>query len=54
VFLAGFRSNALELIKSFDVFVMSSVTEGLGTSIIDAMAAAKCVVATEAGGFPRS
>lgn len=52
VFLAGFRSNALELIKSFDVFVMSSVTEGLGTSIIDAMAAARCVVATEAGGIP--
>ena len=52
VFLAGFRSNALELIKSFDVFVMSSVTEGLCTSIIDAMAAAKCVVATEAGGIP--
>ena len=52
VFLAGFRSNALELIKSFDVFVMSSVTEGLGTSIIDAMAAAKCVVATKAGGIP--
>jgi glycosyltransferase involved in cell wall biosynthesis len=52
VFLAGFRSNAQELIKSFDVFVMSSLTEGLCTSIIDAMAAAKCVVATEAGGIP--
>ncbi len=52
VFLAGFRSNALELIKSFDVFVMSSVTEGLCTSIVDAMAASKCVVATEAGGIP--
>jgi glycosyltransferase involved in cell wall biosynthesis len=52
VFLAGFRSNALELIKSFDVFVMSSITEGLCTSIVDAMAASKCVVATEAGGIP--
>jgi L-malate glycosyltransferase len=52
VFLAGFRGNALELIKSFDVFVMSSVTEGLCTSLVDAMAASKPTVATTAGGIP--
>jgi glycosyltransferase involved in cell wall biosynthesis len=51
-FLAGFRANVLELIKSFDVFAMSSLTEGLGTSIVDAMAASKPVVATTAGGIP--
>ena len=28
---AGFRSDALGLMKSFDLFVMSSVTEGLGS-----------------------
>lgn len=52
VILAGFRPDALSLLKAFDVFVMSSVTEGLGTSILDAMACAKPVVATCAGGIP--
>ena len=42
----------LSLHKAFDFFVMSSVTEGLGTSILDAMACGKAVVATTAGGIP--
>ena len=36
VMLAGFRADILSLHKAFDVFVMSSVTEGLGTSLLDA------------------
>jgi glycosyltransferase involved in cell wall biosynthesis len=52
VLLAGFRPDVLSLHKAFDIFVMSSVTEGLGTSILDAMAAGKPVVATTAGGIP--
>jgi glycosyltransferase involved in cell wall biosynthesis len=52
VLLAGFRPDVLSLHKAFDLFVMSSVTEGLGTSLLDAMAAAKPVVATTAGGIP--
>jgi glycosyltransferase involved in cell wall biosynthesis len=31
---------------------MSSVTEGLGTSLLDAMACSKAIVATRAGGMP--
>ena len=38
--------------KAFDLFVMSSVTEGLGTSLLDAMAAAKPAVASNTGGIP--
>lgn len=54
VILAGFRPDVIGLIKSFDVFVMSSITEGLGTSILDAMACAKPVVGTRAGGIPEA
>jgi glycosyltransferase involved in cell wall biosynthesis len=52
VFLTGFRPDVLSVHKGFDIFVMSSVTEGLGTSLLDAMACAKPVVATTAGGMP--
>ena len=52
VLLAGFRPDVLSVHKAFDIFVMSSVTEGLGTSILDAMACGKPVVATAAGGIP--
>lgn len=52
VLLTGFRADVLSLLKGFDVFVMPSVTEGLGTSVIDAMACRRPVVATRAGGIP--
>ncbi|RPJ58390.1 MAG: glycosyltransferase, partial [Acidobacteria bacterium] len=52
VVLPGFRNDVLALLKAFDVFVMSSVTEGLGTSLLDAMASSRAIVATEAGGIP--
>jgi glycosyltransferase involved in cell wall biosynthesis len=52
VLLPGFRTDVLGCVKSFDVFVMSSVTEGLGTSLLDAMACRRAIVATRAGGIP--
>jgi glycosyltransferase involved in cell wall biosynthesis len=52
VLLPGFRTDVLGCMKSFDVFVMSSVTEGLGTSLLDAMACARPIVATRTGGIP--
>jgi len=52
VILAGFRPDVLSVHKAFDIFVMSSVTEGLGTSLLDAMAAGKPIVGTRAGGIP--
>ena len=51
VLLAGFRPDIIPLHKGFDLFVMSSTTEGLGTSALDAMACGKAVVATRAGGL---
>src|SRR5712691_10112220 len=52
VLLPGFRTDVLGCLKTFDLFVMSSVTEGLGTSLLDAMAASRPIVATTAGGIP--
>lgn len=54
IVLTGFRADARSLLKGFDLFVMSSVTEGLGTSVLDAMACGRAVVATRAGGIPES
>jgi glycosyltransferase involved in cell wall biosynthesis len=48
----GFRKDALSLIPDLDIFLITSKTEGLGTSIIDAMASGVPVVATAAGGIP--
>jgi glycosyltransferase involved in cell wall biosynthesis len=52
VLLAGFRPDVLSVHKAFDIFAMSSITEGLGTSLLDAMAASKPIVATATGGIP--
>jgi Glycosyltransferase len=52
VLLPGFRTDVLGCIKAFDLFVMSSVTEGLGTSLLDAMACSRPIVATTTGGIP--
>jgi L-malate glycosyltransferase len=52
VFLAGFRDDALELTKGFDLFAMSSTSEGMCTALVDAMAASKAAVTTDAGAIP--
>ncbi|MDE0829223.1 MAG: glycosyltransferase, partial [Vicinamibacterales bacterium] len=52
VLLAGFRSDALSLQKGFDLFALSSVTEGMGSVLLDAMAIGQATVATRAGGIP--
>jgi len=54
VLLPGFREDVLSLMKSADLFVMSSVTEGLGSAVLDAMAMGHAVVGTNAGGIPEA
>jgi glycosyltransferase involved in cell wall biosynthesis len=49
---AGFRDDVDRLLPAFSVFCLSSHMEGLGTSLLDAMAFARPVVATRAGGIP--
>jgi glycosyltransferase involved in cell wall biosynthesis len=54
LFLGGFRADAVGLLKSFDVFAMSSVTEGLGSVLLEAMTCRRAIVATRAGGIPEA
>jgi L-malate glycosyltransferase len=52
VILTGFRSDIPRLLAAMDIVVLSSHLEGLGTSLLDAMAMARPVVATRVGGIP--
>jgi glycosyltransferase involved in cell wall biosynthesis len=47
----GFRTDVPYLLSLFHIFTLTSEEEGLGTSILDAMAAGLPIVATNAGGI---
>lgn len=52
VFFLGFRDDVPRILASLDLFVLSSHHEGMGSSLLDAMASRLPVVATQAGGIP--
>src|SRR5262249_60039079 len=52
--LGGFRGDLDRVIPAFSVFCLSSRLEGLGTSLLDAMAFGVPIVATAAGGIPEA
>jgi glycosyltransferase involved in cell wall biosynthesis len=51
VVFTGFRRDIDRLMPAFDVFCLSSILEGLGTSLLDAMSFSRPIVATRAGGI---
>lgn len=50
--LPGYRSDIGHFLKSFDIFVLASKQEGLGTSLLDAQAVGLPAVACHSGGIP--
>lgn len=48
----GTRADLPDLLAACDIFVLSSNSEGMSNTIIEAMAAAKPVIATNVGGNP--
>jgi len=52
VLMPGFVPEAEKFLPAFDVFVMSSCMEGLGSIVLDAFAAGVPVAATAGGGLP--
>jgi glycosyltransferase involved in cell wall biosynthesis len=51
VVFAGFRDDVARLLPALDVVVFSSVSEGLPMALLEAMAAARCIVATDLPGM---
>lgn len=51
---AGFRKRVEDFYSIFDVFVMSSIEEALGSSVLDAFLQRVPVVSTDAGGLKES
>ncbi|MFC5510943.1 TIGR03088 family PEP-CTERM/XrtA system glycosyltransferase [Massilia jejuensis] len=52
VWFPGARNDIPELMRSFDVFALSSIAEGTPVTLLEAMACGRPVVATSVGGIP--
>ncbi|WP_431245110.1 glycosyltransferase family 4 protein [Flavobacterium sp. P21] len=51
LFFTGFR-NVIDLLPEFDIFLITSITEGLPLTVYEAFASKIPVVSTKAGGIP--
>ncbi|MDD5097388.1 MAG: glycosyltransferase family 4 protein [Candidatus Omnitrophica bacterium] len=50
IILLGWRRDIPEILAAFDVFVLTSLWEGLPITLLEAMAKAKAIIATDTGG----
>ena len=49
---AGFHTSTHTFMESFDIFALPSLSEGLSSAILEAMAASLPIIATKVGGIP--
>lgn len=49
----GARDDIAQLLTQVDVFVLSSIAEGIPMTILEAMSASTAIIATEVGGIPQ-
>jgi glycosyltransferase involved in cell wall biosynthesis len=54
IIFTGFREDALQIMKTFDIFVLPSVWEAFALVIMEAMASGKPIVTTNVGGIPEA
>jgi glycosyltransferase involved in cell wall biosynthesis len=52
VYFIGFRKDVARLLNAGDVFVMASMNEGMGRSVLEAMATGLPVIVSRTGGLP--
>jgi glycosyltransferase involved in cell wall biosynthesis len=52
VIFTGKRRDIPDILSGIDIFVMPSLAEGLGNSLLEAMAMCKPIIATAVGGMP--
>jgi len=52
VVLLGFRKDISQILKYIDIFMLSSISEGLPMSVVEAMRSSLPVVVTNVGGLP--
>ncbi|MCG8667890.1 MAG: glycosyltransferase [Pseudomonadales bacterium] len=50
VIFAGFRTDIVEVLRTLDIYVLPSHTEGLSISLLEAMSTEKAIVASAVGG----
>lgn len=51
-FFLGMRDDIPELLQLFDIYILPSEWEGLPLVILEAMAAGRCILASDVGGIP--
>jgi glycosyltransferase involved in cell wall biosynthesis len=53
IFLPGYRSDVINFLKAIDVFVISSLDEGLPMILLEAMANGKAIISTPVGAIKK-